>query len=76
VISDANAGLSCDAGDAIGLAEAVLALAAMTPEQRKQLGQNGQKYAQQEFGRSQLMDRLEAILEEAVNIKKIKVKRT
>jgi len=76
VISDASAGLSCDAGDAIGLAEAVLALAAMTPEQRKQLGQNGQKYAQQEFGRSQLMDRLEAILEEAVNIKKIKVKRT
>lgn len=71
VISDANAGLSCDAGDAAGLAEAVLTLAAMTPEQRKQLGLNGQKYAQKEFGRSQLMDRLEALLGEAVNIKKI-----
>ena len=76
VISDAGAGLSCDAGDAAGLAEAVLALAAMTPEQRKQLGLSGQKYAQQEFGRSQLIDRLEALLSEAVNIKKIKVKRT
>lgn len=70
VISDANAGLSCDAGDVVGLAEAVLTLAAMTPDQRKQLGLNGQKYAQQEFGRSQLMDRLEALLGEAVNIKK------
>ena len=70
VISDANAGLSCDAGDAVGLAEAVLTLAAMTPEQRKQLGLNGQKYAQQEFGRSQLMDRLEALLGEAANFKK------
>jgi len=76
VISDAGAGLSCDAGDAAGLAEAVLALAAMTPEQRKQLGLSGQKYAQQEFGRSQLIDRLEVLLSEAVNIKEIKVKRT
>jgi glycosyltransferase involved in cell wall biosynthesis len=74
VISDASAGLSCDAGDAAGLAQAVLTLAAMTPEHRKQLGLNGQKYAQQEFGRSQLMDRLEALLGEAVNIKKARLK--
>lgn len=71
VIADANAGLSCDAGDAAGLAEAVLTLAAMTPERRKQLGLNGQKYAQQEFGRAQLMDRLEAYLYEVANIKKV-----
>lgn len=70
VITDANAGLSCDAGDAAGLAEAVLTLAAMTPERRKQLGLNGQQYAQQEFGRAQLMDRLEALLYEVANIKK------
>ena len=74
VISDASAGLSCDAGDAAGLAQAVLTLAAMTPEHRKQLGLNGQKYAQQEFGRSQLMDRLEALLGEAVNIKNARLK--
>ena len=76
VISDANAGLSCDAGDAAGLADAVLTLAAMTPGQRMQLGLNGKKYAQQEFDRSQLMDRLEALLGEAANFKKIKVNRT
>jgi glycosyltransferase involved in cell wall biosynthesis len=70
VISDANAGLSCDAGDAAGLADAVLTLAAMTPDQRMQLGLNGKKYAQQEFDRSQLMDRLEALLGEAANFKK------
>jgi len=75
VISDANAGLSCDAGDAAGLADAVLTLAAMTPDQRMQLGLNGKKYAQQEFDRSQLMDRLEALLGEAVKIKKTQGKR-
>lgn len=70
VIRDAQAGLACDAGDSAGLAQAVLALAAMPSVERKQLGLNGQKYAQQEFGRTQLMDRLEALLAEAVTISK------
>lgn len=67
VIRDANAGLTCNAGDAVGLAKAVLALAAMSPEERRQLGLNGRQYAEKEFGRTQLMDRLEALLNEAVN---------
>lgn len=66
VIRDAKAGLTCDAGDGAALAEAVLALAAMTPDERLQLGQNGKQYAQKEFGRTQLMDRLEALLNEAI----------
>lgn len=66
VIRDANAGLACHAGDSAALAEAVLKLAAMPPEERQQLGDNGRKYAQREFGRAQLMDRLEAMLQEAV----------
>lgn len=70
VIRDAHAGLSCDAGDSSGLAMAVLALAAMPSEDRKQLGLNGRKYAQQEFGRSRLMDQLEALLTKAVTIRK------
>ena len=57
------------------MADAVLTLAAMTPDQRMQLGLNGKKYAQQEFDRSQLMDRLEALLGEAVKIKKTQGKR-
>lgn len=70
VIREANAGFTCNAGDGAGLAKAVLTLAAMLPEKRKQMGLNGRKYAQQEFGRVQLMDRLEALMVEAVTISK------
>lgn len=66
VIRDAHAGLTCDAGDGAGLAKAVLSLAAMSVQARQQLGRNGQQYAQKEFGRIQLMDRLDALLAEAV----------
>ena len=59
VISEANAGLVCAAGDADGLAAAVLEMAAMHADQRHQLGVNGRSFAQKEFGRSLLMDRLE-----------------
>jgi colanic acid biosynthesis glycosyl transferase WcaI len=72
VIREAQAGLTCEAGDGVGLAKAVLALAAMPTTERMQMGLNGQNYAQQEFGRAQLMDRLEAILAEAVTISKAK----
>jgi glycosyltransferase involved in cell wall biosynthesis len=70
VIRDANAGLTCEAGDGAGLAKAVLTLAAMSPAERHQMGSNGRKYAQQEFGRTELMGRLEALLVEAVTIGK------
>lgn len=66
VIRDANAGLTCNAGDGAGLANAVLALAGMSVEGRQQLGLNGRHYAQQEFGRTELMGRLEVMLAEAV----------
>ena len=72
VIREAQAGLTCEAGDGVGLAKAVLALAAMPTAERMQMGLNGQNYAQQEFGRAQLMGRLEAILAEAVTISKAK----
>lgn len=72
VIRDAQAGLTCEAGDGAGLANAVMTLATMPPEERKQLGMNGRKFAQQEFGRTQLMDRLEVLLAEALTISKAK----
>lgn len=72
VIRDAQAGLTCEAGDGAGLAQAVLALAAMPTAERKHMGLNGREYAQQEFGRAQLMGRLEALLAEAVTISKAK----
>jgi len=65
VISEANAGLVCAAGDSGGLAAAVLQMAAMGAVQRHQLGVNGRAFAKKEFGRSLLIDRLETLLLEA-----------
>lgn len=66
IIRDANAGLTCAAGDGAGLAQAVLNLAAMSPVERCQLGKNAQNFARKEFGRAELMNRLEALLYEAM----------
>lgn len=66
VIHDARAGLSCPAGDSIGLAKAVKQLAEMPKEDRIQLGKNGLSFAKTEFHRPMLMDRLDKILTEAV----------
>lgn len=72
VIRDARAGLTCNAGDSDGLAKCVLELAAMSPKERKQLGLNGRKYSMKEFGRSELIARLDTLLIEAVSIYKAK----
>jgi glycosyltransferase involved in cell wall biosynthesis len=65
VIQESNAGLVCAAGDSVGLAAAVLQMQAMNADQRRQLGANGCAFAEQEFGRSLLIDKLEALLHEA-----------
>jgi glycosyltransferase involved in cell wall biosynthesis len=62
VIRRAKAGLTCAAGDSAGLAKAVLELSAMPGSLRTCLGENGRRYAEREFGRSVLIDRLEAWL--------------
>ncbi len=72
VIRDARAGLTCEAGDGASLAKAVLAMAAMSAAERNQMGLNGRKYAQQEFGRTRLMDRFETLLSEALTSSKVK----
>ena len=68
VIKDSNSGLVCAAADASGLALAVLKMFAMSAEERSQLGVNGRCFAQKEFGRGLLMDRLEVMLYEAVDL--------
>jgi glycosyltransferase involved in cell wall biosynthesis len=67
VIRNANAGLACAAGDAKQLAQAVLELVAMSDDERRQLGANGRVYAQKEFNREALMDKLEGWFEEMIN---------
>lgn len=44
VVMKANAGLSCIAGDAYALAEAVIKLYQMHPEDRLRMGENGKSY--------------------------------
>lgn len=66
VIRNANAGLTCPAGNAKQLAHAVLELAAMSKDEMRLLGNNGRAYAQDEFNRDRLMDRLEGWFAELV----------
>lgn len=73
VICDAKAGMTCEAGDGASLAKAVLTLSAMPTGERNQLGLNGREYAKQEFNRTQLIDRLDVLLAEAMTIRKAKV---
>ena len=68
IIQEANAGLACNAGDSIGLTQAIRTMAAMSSEERSKLAHNGIVYANQEFGREQIMDKLESLLHEAVHI--------
>jgi len=62
IITNANAGLVCGAGDSLGLSKLVLQLSNMPLKLRLQMGSNGISYARQEFGKSALLDRLENLL--------------
>jgi glycosyltransferase involved in cell wall biosynthesis len=66
VISEAKAGLVCGAGDSAALSKCILDLLALAPADRKVLGVNGRNYAQKEFDRSKLIDKLELLFSEAI----------
>lgn len=59
VIREAGAGLVCPSGDSVGLAQAVLQLSGMTTNEQLMLGNNGRAYANTEFNREVLINRLE-----------------
>lgn len=65
VISRANAGLVCSAGDSAGLADAVKKMASMSDQERRQFGANGRIFAKREFDRETLISQLESFLKEA-----------
>ncbi|OJY24336.1 glycosyltransferase family 4 protein [Pandoraea sp. 64-18] len=58
VVTESGAGEVCAAGDARGLADAVLRLAAMSEAERQDLGQRGKAYFNAHFEREMLLDRL------------------
>ena len=58
----AGCGLTSPAGDAHALYQNLLALAAMSPEQRTAMGQAGRAYFEQHFRRSKLLKKLEQFI--------------
>lgn len=59
VVKSANAGFTCAAGNAEGLAEIVLRMADLPLSERRVLGKNGFEYSNREFDRRMLMDMAE-----------------
>lgn len=64
VIREAQAGLVCNAGNSIALANNVMRLSAMSKQKRAKLGQNARTYAEREFACNRMIDRLESWLYE------------
>lgn len=64
IVAEADAGLTCAAGDASGLAAAVLKLSGMTLEERQAMGRRSREIGIREFDRKQQIDKLERWLKE------------
>lgn len=58
LVKEADAGLAVPAEDGKALAEAILQLVAMPPEDRERLGSNGRRYYQEHFDHDSLVDQL------------------
>ena len=62
VVEESNSGFCAPASDSKRLAEVVLKMYNLTPEQRRQLGQNAIKYFDENFEREMLLNRLEDMM--------------
>lgn len=67
IISQAGAGLCSEAGNALALAENVLRMAALSPRERQQMGQNGRRYFERHFAPDALADELVEHFKEAIS---------
>ncbi len=59
IIEEAGAGITCQAEDPSGLAEAVLTIYRMSEAERRGMGMRGRTYYERHFDRSMLLDRLD-----------------
>jgi glycosyltransferase involved in cell wall biosynthesis len=59
VVRSANAGFTCPAGNADGLAEIVLKMAELPFSERQIMGKNGLEYSNREFDRRIVLDMVE-----------------
>ena len=64
VVKRSGAGVTCNAGDARGLAAAVQLLASLPPERRAEMAANALRVSRTEFDRARLITQLEEWLEE------------
>lgn len=64
IVAEAGCGLCVEAGDAEGLAQAILTLY-QNPEQAQEMGQRGRIYAEKHFSRESCVARYEEILRQA-----------
>lgn len=64
LVQQAGAGLVCPAGDAKGLADAVVQLASLTPDERRAMGARGYELATSEFDRKKQIDKIVSWLSE------------
>jgi colanic acid biosynthesis glycosyl transferase WcaI len=62
VVRSANAGFTCEAGNADGLAEIVLRMAELPLTERQAMGKNGLEFSKREFDRRMVVDMAEKYL--------------
>lgn len=63
IVNDSGAGLSCPAEHPVRLAQAVAAVAEMSLEQRRAMGERGRRYFDANFEREMLLDRVQHWIE-------------
>lgn len=66
VIKQAGAGLTCPAGNSDCLVSVVQSMVALPECDRQKMGKNARHYAQTEFGRDMLINKLETLFDEAI----------
>jgi len=64
IIEQSKSGVVAPSSDADGLAEVILELHQLTPEQRSEMGANGRAYYLEHFDREMLLDRLTRLMED------------
>ncbi len=66
VIKEAQAGLTCMAGDAEGLAALVIQMSKISPQDRKKMGINGLEFSKREFDRRIAINKFESQLKRLI----------
>jgi colanic acid biosynthesis glycosyl transferase WcaI len=69
VVEEAGAGLTCAAGDAAGLALAVLAFKRLSMDERESMGRRGRAYYDAHFSRRRALDQIEGWMKEIPGVR-------